>query len=140
MFKQVNPNAHYITSFSQPPARGAAALEYAGLSGGPNGLVLPRERGKVAVDWTLGDFIATLSGNHMRRYKRGETGIAVNSYSTSDLFMPYQLFKGLMFTLAVTNLENKDPPIGVSSGVGPTPTLYDLRSRYVGGGFEYKFR
>jgi iron complex outermembrane recepter protein len=133
-------NASYITSFSQPPARGAAPLEYAGRSGGPNGLVLPRVRAKVAVDWTLGNFTATISGNHTGRYKRGATGIAVDSYSTSDLFMAYQLFKGLKFTLAVTNLENKDPPIDVSSGVGPTPTLYDLRSRYVRGGIEYKFR
>jgi iron complex outermembrane recepter protein len=133
-------NASYITSFTQPPARGAAPVEFAGRSAGPNGLVLPRVRAKVALDWTLGDFTATLSGNHTGRYKRGATGLAVSSYSTSDLFMAYQLFKGLKFTLAVTNLENKNPPIDVGSGVGPTPTLYDLRSRYVRGGFEYKFR
>ncbi len=136
----VRSNASYITSFAQPPARGAVPVEFAGRSGGPNGLVLPRTRGKLALDYTHGAFTATLGGNYTSRYKRGTTGLAVNSYTTADLFMAYNLFKGLKFTLAITNLENQNPPIDVSSGVGPTPSLYDLRSRYTRAGVEYKFR
>jgi iron complex outermembrane recepter protein len=133
-------NASYITSFKQPPARGATPLEYAGRSGGPNGLVLPRTRGKLALDWIVGDFTATFSGNFTSRYKRGTTGQSVNGYTTGDIYMAYNLTKALKFNLSVTNVEDKNPPIDVGSGVGPTPSLYDLRSRYTRAGVEYKFR
>ena len=137
-------NASHITSFSQPPARGAAPVEFAGRSAGPNGLVLPRTRAKLALDWTAGDFTATLAGNHTSRYKIGSTGInfgrAVRGHRTADLFMAYNLLKSLKLTFAITNIEDKNPPIDVSSGVGPQPTLYDLRSRYMRAGVEYKFR
>jgi len=136
----IRSNASYVTSFSQPPARGASPVEFAGRSGGPNGLVLPRVRANAALDYTLGNFTTTLANNYISGYKRGTTGARVDGHSTVDLFAAYTFWKSVKLIVSVTNLEDKNPPIDVSSGVGPSPTVYSLRSRYYRAGFEYKFK
>jgi iron complex outermembrane recepter protein len=138
-------NVSKIISYKQPPAINAELVEFAGRNAGPNGLVLPRVRGKISLDYVRGPFTATLTGNHTGAYaQRGTASPPADAYvqahNTADLFMALTLFKNLKLTLSVTNLEDRNPPYDVSTGVGISNQVYDLRSRYTRIGVEYKFK
>lgn len=140
-------NWSYLIDYQQPPAAGAEPVDYAGRNAGPNGLVLPRVRGTMALDWNWRDFQVTLSGNYTGHYRQRSASFPVppanafvGDHTTFDLYFAYTGVRNLKVWLAVTNLADRDPPIDIASGVGPEPTLYDLRSRYYRVGLEYKFK
>ena len=134
----------YLASFQQPPAIGAAMTEYAGNNAGPRG-ALPRTKGKVGFDWDVAGFLLTVNGNVTSGYnqKRGVAFTSVQTHvpsqTTADIYLAYNGFKNLKVSLAVSNVEDKQPPFDAGT-FGWDPTQYDLRGRYVRGGIEYKFR
>jgi iron complex outermembrane recepter protein len=140
----VRANASHLLSWRQAPRLGDAAIEYAGRNAAPNGQAFPRNRAKLALDWTMAGMTATVSGNYTARYnqKGSVSALAaptIGEHKTVDIYAAYTGIKNWKFVASVTNLFNTNPPIDLSTGVGPETTLYDLRSRYYRLGVEYKF-
>jgi iron complex outermembrane receptor protein len=138
-------NVSKVISYKQPPAINTDLVQYAGRNAGPNGLVLPRVRGKLALDFERGPLAITLTGNHTGAYAQRATNVPpadafVRAHNTADLYIAYTGIKNLKLALSVTNLEDRDPPYDVSTGVGISNQVYDLRSRYTRFQLEYKFR
>lgn len=145
---QVRTMASYLTNFKQPPARGANMVQYAGnngLQGTPGRGALPRTKAKLGFDWDYKGFAVSATTNFTSGYRQINATIIpttitrVQSYVTTDLSVSYTYAKNMKFYLSALNLEDRQPPFDPST-FGWDSTLYDLRGRYLRGGFQFTFK
>ena len=86
----------------------------------------PKERFKVGLDWDVGDWSTTLTGNYTGGFLRAFSpadlscpysgGVnsdlcRVKAWSTADLYVAYKGIKNLSLSVNIDNIENREPPI-----------------------------
>jgi iron complex outermembrane receptor protein len=86
----------------------------------------PKERFKAGIDWDIGDWSTTLSGNYTGGFLRAfspadlscpYSGGAhpelcrVSAWSTADLYVAYKGIKNLTLSVNIDNIENREAPL-----------------------------
>ncbi|WP_457333765.1 TonB-dependent receptor plug domain-containing protein [Rhizobacter sp. P5_C2] len=117
----------------------------------------PKERFKAGIDWDIGDWSTTLSGNYTGGFLRAFTPAdlscsyasgahpdlcRVKAWSTADLFVQYKGFKNLMLSVNVDNIENREPPIDerlVTRYIAYNPGYHSQMGRTVTLAAKYTF-
>ncbi|MGL4574923.1 MAG: TonB-dependent receptor [Burkholderiaceae bacterium] len=130
-------------------------IDQPSISGSPGG-VIPRWRSNTSVGWTGGPWSATL----IHRYQKAYYDVAgtfedssdpayvprrVGAYEIFDVQGSYSGWQGLVLTLGVKNIFDKDPPYTNNGGqasfqAGYDPTYADPRGRFVYVNATYKFK
>lgn len=86
----------------------------------------PKERFKVGIDWDVGDWATTLTGNYtggfLRAFSPADLSCPysagahpdlcrVKAWSTADLYVAYKGIKNLTLSVNIDNLENREAPL-----------------------------
>ena len=86
----------------------------------------PKERFKAGIDWDIGDWSTTLTGNYTGSFLRAFSPADLNcpysggahpelcrvsAWSTADLYVAYKGFKNLTLSVNVDNIENREAPL-----------------------------
>jgi len=109
--------------------------------------VVQRWRHTVAVDWSQGDFSASLSNNYLSGYKDqvvvGKPDRRVSAYSLWNLSGAWEYSSALTLRAGVRNLLDTAPPFSQQAYFfisGYDPSYTDPRGRYVYLSANYKFK
>jgi len=95
-----------------------------------------------ALDWTLGDVGATLTGRFTSRLTESDGHhIASRTYLDGQLRWEPAFMRDLGFAVGVNNIFNKNPPSCTTCGIpNYDPNLYDIPGRYLYARVSVKMR
>jgi iron complex outermembrane receptor protein len=131
--------------------KGAPEVDYAGTYG------QPKERFKVGIDWDVGDWETTVTGNYtggfLRAYSPANLDCPyaggansnlcrVKAWSTADLYVAYKGIKNLTLSLNIDNLENREAPFDeneVISFLAYNPAYHSQMGRVITLAAKYTF-
>lgn len=119
--------------------KGLATIEQAGT------FQFPEDRGQLVLGWSLGDFGASATVNHIGHHQNNATvatpnPIRIPSWNTFDVQANWSAPWNGKITIGVRNLGNKTPPIGSASGFPfYSNTLYNAWGRVPYMRYEQRF-
>ncbi len=128
----IDGNVSRLLSYQRKTTQAAEAVELAGTAENPAKL-----RGRLAATWTHGPWALTGAANYVGTLTT-TTGGRVSDQATFDAALRWTIparagaLKGVMATLTVQNLLDKDPPFyDAPVGVGYDPANYEPNGRVV---------
>jgi iron complex outermembrane receptor protein len=112
-----------------------------------NGGTILRYKHKLSLDWTLGDWGATLTQNYTDKYRDGNDLLGnkhyVPAYSIYDVQARYDGIKHLSLSVGARNIFDKQPPLYINTvnffAYGYDPAQYDPLGRFIYGKATVKF-
>lgn len=117
-----------------PGTAGSTAIEREGTERGSPDQAFPKWKGYGTVDWTLGQFGASVTGRYIDDVVESQNGNKLNSRFYTDVqfrWRPAFLDERVGLTVGVNNLFDKDPPGCISCGLNNfDPTTYDVPGRF----------
>jgi iron complex outermembrane receptor protein len=133
----------------QNGAIGQVVIDRRGTERGSPDQAYPKFKGNATLDWTLGGFIASVTGRYIARVTENgltATGAQVTNVLGSRFYVDAQLNwsppildKRLMLTVGGNNLTDKDPPGCFTCGINNfDPTTYDVPGQFFYGRVSYK--
>jgi iron complex outermembrane receptor protein len=109
-----------------PATNGVTRIEREGTEQGSPDQAFPRWKGMGVLDWTLGEFGASLTGRYIGSVVEGD-GNRMDSTFYTDLQLRWTIDEGFGFALGANNLFNVDPPACFTCGLNNMdPTTYDV--------------
>jgi iron complex outermembrane receptor protein len=119
-----------------PATNGFTVIDREGTEQGSPDQAFPKFKSTGIIDWTLGDFGASLTGRYISGVTES-TGNELNSRFYTDIQLrwnPNWLGEGLGFAIGANNLFNVDPPSCFTCGLNNMdPTTYDVPGTFVYG-------
>lgn len=144
---------NYMPTYLVKPVANAEELNYAGT------YLQPKERFRIATTWTRGPWEANViwnrTGSYLRAFTPSDLTCAltaaqiaggqcgVKAWSTTDLVVRYTGFRNLVATLAVMNIEDRQPPLDQRRETRFTwyqPNFHSAMGRFYRVGLSYEFK
>ena len=117
-----------------PATAGFTAIEREGTERGSPDQAFPKWKGYGTVDWTLGQFGASLTGRYIDSVVESQGGNELSSRLYTDVqlrWTPGFFDERFGLTVGVNNLFDKDPPACFSCSLNNfDPTTYDVPGRF----------
>jgi iron complex outermembrane receptor protein len=109
-----------------PATNGTTTIVRQGTEQGSPDQAFPRFKSTGILDWTLGEFGASLTGRYIDHVVE-DNGNRLGSRFYTDVQLRWNLHGGFGFALGVNNLFGLDPPGCISCGLNNMdPTTYDV--------------
>ena len=120
---------HY--KITVPATNGTTTIVRQGTEQGSPDQAFPRWKATGILDWTLGEFGASLTGRYIHHVVE-DNGNRLGTRFYTDLQLRWTLHDGFGFALGANNLFNVDPPGCISCGLNNMdPTTYDVPGTFV---------
>lgn len=142
-------NHSFLSKYDEliPTATGTVRIKRRGTEIGSPYNGFPRLKVVDSLDWTLGNWGATLIGRYTSSMKEFDgDGDVVNKierrvYLDGQLRWAPPFMKDLALAVGVNNIFDKDPPTCVTCGIpNYDPNLYDIPGRYIYGRISVKLK
>ena len=146
-------NGSWLLKYIVREANGALPLviDRRGTERGSPDQAYPKFKGNATLDWTLGEFNASVTGRYIARVTEsgltplGATGLLTHVLGSRFYvdaqanYTPAFLDRRLTFTLGGNNLTDKDPPGCYTCSINNyDPTTYDVPGQFFYGRISYK--
>jgi iron complex outermembrane recepter protein len=138
-------NATRLIKYVLTASDGFVVIDRVGTERGSPDQAFPKWKGNATVDWTLGDFGASVTGRYIHHVieqaPAGPNKLGSRTYVDFQLEYSPSAFldKRLSFTAGVNNLFDKDPPgCFTCSGNNYDPGTYDAPGRFGYARISYK--
>lgn len=133
----LHANATWLLKYVLSASNGFIVLNRRGTERGSPDQAFPKFKGNATIDWTKGDFGASLTGRYVAKVTEikgsGEPN-TLNSRFYGDiqlLYTPTMLDRRFTFAAGVNNVFNQDPPGCFSCSVNNfDPTTYDVPGQF----------
>ena len=130
----VHVNATWLLKYVLSASNGFVVLNRRGTERGSPDQAFPKFKGNATVDWTLGDFGASVTGRYVDKVVESGAANTLNSRFYTDLqliYTPSALDRRVTFAAGVNNLFNQDPPGCFTCSVNNfDPTTYDVPGQF----------
>ena len=130
----VHVNATWLLKYVLSASNGFVVLNRRGTERGSPDQAFPKFKGNATVDWTLGDFGASVTGRYVDKVVESGAANTLNSRFYTDLqliYTPTALDRRVTFAAGVNNLFNQDPPGCFTCSVNNfDPTTYDVPGQF----------
>ena len=130
----VHVNATWLLKYVLSASNGFVVLNRRGTERGSPDQAFPKFKGNATVDWTLGDFGASVTGRYVDKVVESGAANTLNSRFYTDLqliYTPSALDRRVSFAAGVNNLFNQDPPGCFTCSVNNfDPTTYDVPGQF----------
>ena len=134
-------NATFLTKYILSESNGAIVLDRLGTERGSPDQAFPKFKGNATLDWSLGDFAASVTGRYISGVTevtdQFATPVATNklhsrTYLDAQItFAPSFADRRLAFTIGANNITNQDPPACFSCSLNNyDPTTYDVPGQF----------
>jgi iron complex outermembrane recepter protein len=138
-------NATFLLKYVLSASNGFVVLDRRGTERGSPDQAFPKFKGNATLDWSIGDFAASVTGRYIDAVveQGGPTGTnKLNSRFYGDvqfILTPSFLDRRFAFTIGVNNLFNQDPPACFSCSLNNyDPTTYDVPGQFGYARISYK--
>ncbi|HEX8365144.1 MAG TPA: TonB-dependent receptor [Allosphingosinicella sp.] len=109
-----------------PATDGVTVIEREGTEQGSPDQAFPRYKSTAILDWSLGEFGASVTGRYISGVEEGD-GNRMGATFYTDLQLRWTLDGGFGFALGANNLFDVDPPACFTCGLNNMdPTTYDV--------------
>jgi len=123
-----------------PATVGTTQIDREGTEQGSPDQAFPKFKSTGIIDWTLGDFGASVTGRYINHVVEGN-GNRLGSRFYTDLQLRWNLSDGFGFAIGANNLFNVDPPGCISCGLNNMdPTTYDVPGTFFYARVTYRMR
>ena len=130
----VHVNATWLLKYVLSASNGFVVLNRRGTERGSPDQAFPKFKGNATVDWTLGDFGASVTGRYVDKVVESGAANTLNSRFYTDLqliYTPSALDRRVSFAAGVNNLFNQNPPGCFTCSVNNfDPTTYDVPGQF----------
>ena len=128
-------NATWLTKYILTASNGFIVIDRRGTERGSPDQAFPKFKGNATVDWSLGDFAASVTGRYIDKVQEVDGSGNVlkrRIYLDAQLtFSPSFLDRRLAITIGANNITNQDPPGCFSCSVNNyDPTTYDVPGQF----------
>lgn len=133
-------NSTYVHKYEYQNSEGGEWHQNVGIYSGTGPIF--RWQNTAALNWTLGNWGAGLTGHHKTGYVDQDPDFHVASYSTFDTYLSYTMKKGFGITAGVRNLADRAPPLSYQTETfqaGYDPRYADVTGRTVYVRASYSF-
>jgi len=124
-----------------PATNGFTVIDREGTEQGSPDQAFPEFKSTGIIDWTLGDFGASVTGRYIEGVEEAN-GNEMGARFYTDLQLrwnPDWLGEGLGFAIGANNLFNVDPPACFTCGLNNMdPTTYDVPGTFIYGRVTYR--
>ncbi len=133
----VHANATWLLKYELSASNGFVVLNRRGTERGSPDQAFPKFKGNATIDWTLGDFGASVTGRYVAKVTEITGSGAPNTLNSRIygdlqlLYTPSALDRRFTFTAGVNNVFNQDPPACFSCSLNNfDPTTYDVPGQF----------
>ena len=133
----VHANATWLLKYVLSASNGFVVLNRRGTERGSPDQAFPKFKGNATIDWTLGDFGASVTGRYVDKVTEITGSGAPNTLNSrfygdiQVLYTPSALDRRFTFTAGVNNVFNQDPPGCFSCSLNNfDPTTYDVPGQF----------
>lgn len=129
-------NQTFLLNYTEtgPATSGSTKTERAGTEKGSPDQTFPEYKATAILDWSQGDFSASLTNRYIKSVQETQAVNKLNSRLYSDVqvsWFPTMFDSKVGLTLGVNNLFDKDPPACFSCGLNNyDPTTYDAPGQF----------
>ncbi|MGS1017581.1 TonB-dependent receptor domain-containing protein [Allosphingosinicella humi] len=117
-----------------PATVGTTTTSLEGTERGSPDQAFPKYKSTAILDWSLGDFAASLTGRYIRGVREPDDNNKLGSRLYTDVqlrWTPDFMDEAFGFAIGVNNLFDKDPPPCISCGLNNMdPTTYDVPGQF----------